>query len=71
MGGTGRRPRVGFFQWLVWGGSSSLLFTLACLCSSCHTQGWPAPLTSTPGFATDLQCGLGHCTSAPQSPGFC
>lgn len=36
-----------------------------------HSQAWPAPLMSTPGFATDLQCGLGHCTSEPQSPGFC
>lgn len=68
---------MGFFQWLVWEGSLALLCTLACLCSSCHTQSCvppqaqPAPLMSTPGFATDLQCGLGHCTSEPQSPGFC
>ena len=47
---------MGFFQWLVWEGSAAAPRTLACLCGSCHIppQAQPAPLMSTPGFATDL-----------------
>lgn len=56
-GKHGRRPRVVFFQWLVWESSSAVLRTLGCMKQLSHSKQCRTP---GPASSSDVQARICH-----------